>query len=338
MRTGKLIGLVALLLFSLSAVAGDLLRSDHPERYEVQRGDTLWDISARFLREPWNWPEIWQANPEIENPHLIFPGDVLRLTWVDGEPRLEVEDRVVRLSPEVRESPLEDAIPTIPMSAIRPFLSRSHILDDATLNEAPYVLTGREDRVLSAAGDNVYARGLGDEPAEAYNLVRRGDAIEDPKTGDTLGYEAIDLGDAELLRNGDPATLRVTRSTREVRAGDRLVEGVSTLQRAQLELGVPDDPDFAGQIVHVLDGVRQVGQFSVVVINRGADDGLSPGHVLRVFSATETARDPVTREVVELPEEDAGDMVIFRTMDNMAMGLIMEARRPMQVEDVVRRP
>lgn len=338
MRTGKLIGLLALLLFSVSVLAGDLLRSDHPERYEVQRGDTLWDISARFLREPWNWPAIWQANPEIENPHLIFPGDILRLSWVDGEPRIEVEDRVVRLSPRVRETALEDAIPTIPMSAIRPFLTRSHILDDATLDAAPYVLTGREGRVLSAAGDHIYARGLDEEGGEAFNLVRRGDAITDPDTGETLGYEAIDLGDAELLSNGDPATLQVTRSSREIRAGDRLVEGITELRRAQLALGVPDDPDFEGRIVHVLDGVRQVGQFSVVVVNRGAEDDLEPGHVLRVFSATETARDPVTREVVELPEEDAGDLVIFRTMDRLALGLVMEARRPMQVLDKVRRP
>ncbi len=332
----------ALIAAGTASADESMLRDDHPQRYTVQPGDTLWDISDRFLTAPWYWPEIWHENPDIDNPHLIYPGDVIRLTLVDGEPRLTVErgGGTVKLSPEVRVEDLDDAVATIPLGAIRPFLTGDRVVDPGVLEDAPYVVAGGDERVMSAAGDRVYARGMPGDPARDWDVVRREEAFVDPETGDTLGVLARRIGTSEIEASGDPATLRLTEVNREVLAGDRLLERLDTQFRSHFTPRAPDT-DVRGVIMSVMDGVNQIGQFDVVAINRGASDGLAVGHVLAIDEKPRTVADPYAEggeEAVTLPPEKQGELVVFRTFERMSLGLVMEATRAMTVGDTVRSP
>ncbi|MCP1673310.1 hypothetical protein J2T57_000402 [Natronocella acetinitrilica] len=341
MRIGKLLGLALGLMITIPVlVAAEAFREDHPERYTVVEGDTLWDISERFLRTPWVWPEIWHANPEIENPHLIYPGDVIRLVYIEGEPRLTVERglREIRLAPGVREEALPDAIAAIPMEAIRPFLNRSHVVDGEFFNTAPYVVAGEDERVMAARDDRIYVRRLpAENGAGGYTLVRRGVAYRDPDTREVLGYEATYLGEMNVTREGDPGTGRVTTSTREILAGDRLLRMPREPSRTRF---VPQAPEIEvdARIIHVMDGVNQIGQFNVVALNIGNDDGIRSGDVLAIYKAGRVVRDPETREQVTLPDERGGELIVFRTFDRVSYGLVMRANRHMNVLDLVRNP
>ena len=340
MRKRMLSGLFAsLLLIAPQLLADDTLREDHPERYTVQSGDTLWDISERFLQEPWYWPEIWHVNPDIDNPHLIYPGDEIRLVYVDGEPRLTVErgEREVRLSPEVREEQLEPAISTIPMEAIRPFLDRSRVLDEDTFDSAPYIVAGEDERVMASQGDNIYVRRLPDDEQEAFSIVRKGDPYIDPETDRVLGHAAKYVGDARVTRHGDPGTARVTSSNREILPSDFLLETPADAIRTEFQPKAPDE-DINGLIIDVMDGVSQIGQFDVVVLNRGEEHGLEAGDVLAVYQAGREVRDDVAGERVTLPEERAGELIVFQTFDELSFGLIMRAQRNINTMDMVRNP
>ncbi len=325
--------------------SGPVLNPRHPETYVVQRGDTLWDIAAMFLRDPWYWPEIWQINPQVENPHLIFPGDVLSLAYLDdGRPVIRLErgtaaGPVERLSPRVRATPLEEAIQTIPYELIRAFLSRPIILREEQLDTLPYVVAQREG-LLGSAGRDVYVRG--DVPqGGVYNVVHRGAALVDPDTNDVLGYEGVYTGQGLVRRDGDPATVTLTASERETLVGDYLVEEESVPPMNFLPRAPEDDVE--GQIISVVDGVSLIGQYQVVVLNRGVDHGLEPGHVLRAFRKGEVIRDEVRRrglfaEKVQLPDEPAGTIMVFRSYDRLSYALVMEATSDLRVLDAVRNP
>jgi len=323
------------------AQSGEALRDDHPERYTVQPGDTLWDISRRFLEDPWYWPEIWHENPEIDNPHLIYPGDVIRLTVVDGEPRLTVErgGGTVKLSPQVRAESLDVAVQTIPISAIRPFLTGDRVVGRETLDQAPYVVAGGDQRVLGSQGDMIYARGLPADPERGWSLVREMDPLVDPVTGEVLGYEARYLGRARLEREGDPATLRIAESQREVRAGDRLLVAEPRELQARFTPRAPGT-EVAAVILSARDRVARIGQYDVVIVNRGSSDGLEAGHVLEVFKRGREVVDRYgdRRETITLPEEKAGEIIIFRTAERLSFGLVMEASRAMGINDIARSP
>lgn len=323
--------------------SGPALNPRHPERYVVQRGDTLWDISAMFLQDPWYWPEIWQINPQVENPHLIYPGDVLALTYVDGRPVLQLERaaNVERLSPRIRSTALEEAIPTLPYEAVRAFLTRSTILDPDALETLPYVVAHREG-LMSSAGRDVYVRRADTaNVSDLFNVVNVGDPLIDPDNREILGYEALYVGQGRVQRSGDPATVRLTDSTRETLVGDYLVEDESPPRMDFL----PRSPEaqIDGRIISVVDGVDMIGQYQVVALNRGAQHGVEPGHVLRVFQTGEVIRDRVGRrsgfgEKVRLPDEPAGIMMVFRTFDRVSYALIMEATSEIRVLDSVRNP
>ena len=327
---------------SAQADSGPVLNPRHPDRYVVQRGDTLWDIAALFLRDPWYWPEIWQINPQVENPHLIYPGDILSLSYLDGRPVLQLErtSNTQRLSPRVRSQPLEEAIPTIPYEAIRAFLTRPLILDPDQLKTLPYVVAHR-DGLMGSAGRDVYVRGADTAAVDdVFNVVNVGDELVDPDNGDVIGYEAIYVGQGRLRRTGDPATMTLTESTRETLVGDLLVEEETP---APVDF-VPRAPEqqIDGRIISVVDGVSLIGQYHVVVINRGAQHGLEPGHVLRAWQTGEVVRDRVRRgnfgQKVQLPDEAAGVMMVFRTFDRVSYALIMEATNEIRVLDAVRNP
>ncbi len=333
-----------LLVFGLlaagsTAFAEELLRADHPAHYVVKKGDTLWDIAARFLRSPWRWPEIWYVNPQVANPHLIYPGDRLDLVYIDGKPRLVLNRGPVRLSPRVRSRPWDGAIPTIPIGDIAPFLTRPYVLDPGQADSAPYLVSFGNDHILGGAGVRAYVRSLA-ESGSKYHVVRPGDPYRDAETGEILGYEALYVGTVEALRAGDPATVFFNSSTREAVLGDRLLP---ISEETVWTNFVPHHPkgDVRGSIISVMDGVAQIGQYNVVVIDRGARDGLEAGHVLRIDQKGETIRDVVTpdsSDTIRLPDEEAGLLMVFRTFDRVSFGLVLNAIRPIHIHDRVSAP
>jgi len=320
------------------------LNPDHPDRYVVRPGDTLWDISAQFLRDPWYWPEIWYVNPQVENPHLIYPGDVLTLVYLDGQPRVQLERGPVagaeRLSPRIREQPLADAIPALPLDVVGPFLSRGTVLQKDEIKKLPYVMALRDDHLVGAAGNDLYVRGDGLAVNTAYSLVRVGVELRDPDDGDLLGYEGLFVGEGTIRRGGDPATLKVNSSAREALKGDRLM---SAAERPPLVFypQAPAQP-VDGRIVHVVDGVSRIGQYQIVVLNRGTRHGLMPGHVLSVWQAGQKVVDEhgpgLLNEKVQLPDELAGNVMIFRTFDRLSYALVVRAVAPMHTLDKVTNP
>lgn len=339
----KIIGLMFGLLLSCSALAAEpvTLNSAHPERYRVVKGDTLWDISALFLRDPWLWPEVWFVNPQIENPHLIYPGDEIILTYKDGRPMLTLQrgSQQGKLSPSARTTPLDTAIPTIPIDAIAQFLTRPYVMEEGELEQAPYVVHFLDDHIVGGAGISLYARTIEEQQPLHYVLVRPGKPYKDPDTQEILGYEAQFVGDADLQRTGDPAKLLIVSSEIEALIGDRLIKADEEQPMVNFQPTSPDR-DIEGRIISVLNGVSQIGQYNVVVLNKGAQEGLKPGHVLEILQGGQEIRDVVIGRgaKVTLPLEEAGYLMVFRTFDRVSFALIMHATKPLHVLDWVRPP
>lgn len=330
----------------------DVVKPAHPVRYVVKRGDTLWDIAELFLRDPWVWPEIWSVNPQIENPHLIYPGDIITLAWVGGEPRLVVERpgiepseeglTVERLEPQIRELPLEEAIPSIPADAIQQFLNRPRVLPQEELEAAPYIVGNYEGRLISAEGDDVFARGFPDDGPQSrrYNVVRPGDPLTDPDSGEILGYEAVHAGQGTVSQLGDPVKISLTDSDREILSGDRLFPAEQEPARARY---IPQPPREAveGRIIALFDAISQVGSKQVVVINLGARSGMETGHVLAIHQSGGTVRDAYSDEPgeeVALPAQDVGTLMVFKVFDRVSYALIMDSTRAIHLHDTVTNP
>ncbi len=314
------------------------LAEGHPDEYVVQVGDTLWDIAATFLKDPWFWPEIWYVNPQVENPHLIYPGDVLGLVYIDGMPRItNVRASTYRLSPQARITPLTEAIDTIPYEAIAAFLSHGMILEKNQADSLPYIVDTRGEHLIAAAGNQVYVRGLaGNTPGEQFNVVSIGDKLVDPDDGRVLGYQGNFVGEGTLRRAGDPATVWLTDTNRELYRGDRLIPAVVDLPLNFF----PGKPSAVidGRIIAVVDGVTQIGQYHVIVLNRGTGHGLAVGDVLTVFQSGETVKDIVSGGKVTLPDEEAGTIMVFKAYDRISYALVMEATQAIHVMDSVRNP
>ena len=332
------------------AQGGVPINPNAPDSYVVKRGDTLWGIAKVFLRDPWYWPEIWQVNPQVHNPHLIYPGDTLRLVYINGRPHLMLQrGDAARVEPRVRSEPLETAVTSIPYQTVAAFMSKPSVLAKEQINDAPYVLATRDMHVIIADGDTLYARGfvVPVEPGARYNVVRVGDALRDPDDNRIVGYDGIFTGAGHVTRAGDPATLIITESVRETEAGDKLFAGSVDVP---LDFA-PSAPKAktSGRIIAVSNGVTVIGQYEVVVINRGAADGLAPGNVLAVFQAGEVVHDTANKgflntdsrlfsEKVRLPDERSGTFMVFKTFDHLSYGLIMEATDLIRVADRVENP
>lgn len=334
------------------------LNPQHPDRYVVKKGDTLWDISAMFLRDPWFWPEIWSVNPQIRNPHLIYPGDVLSLVYDgSGKPQLQLERGPAgtaatassapfesggreRLEPSIREEDLQEAIPAIPFAVIGSFLSRGQVLEKKEIKKLPHIMAIRENHLIGAAGNDLYVRGKTGAVRQGYNVIHIGDPLRDPDDGDVVGYQGIFVGEGTISRAGNPATLFLNDTSREALKGDRLVSQNVSFP-ASFAPHAPPKP-VEGRIMAVLDGVKNVAQYQVVVLNRGARDGLDPGSVLRIWRTTPAMRDRYGSDLippkVRLPEEQAGVSMVFRTYDRISYALIMEAKGAIHINDKVRNP
>lgn len=250
------------------------LAEGHPNEYVVQVGDTLWDIAGTFLKDPWFWPEIWYVNPEIVNPHLIYPGDVLGLVYIDGQPRItNVRASTYRMSPQARVTPLTEAIVSIPYEEVSAFLSSGVILEKKQADSLPYLLETRGDHLIASAGNEIYVRGITDTtPGKRYQLVHIGDPLHDPDDNRLIGYQGIPVGDGRLRRGGDPATVALTDTSREAIPGDRLLPEDDDIPLNFFPRAPSTEVD--GRIISVVGGVTQIGQYMVVVMNRGTNHGL----------------------------------------------------------------
>ncbi len=345
-----------------SAAGGNgdvVLARNAPSQYVVKRGDTLWGIAKMFLRDPWYWPEIWHSNPQIHNPHLIYPGDTLRLVYVAGKPQLVLQrggtastveqGGVVKLEPRVHTSPLGAAITTIPYETVHAFMTKAVVLSRDQIRHAPYVLAALNDHAAFAQGNTIYARRLRGpaRPGMSFDVVHVGAALRDPGSGKILGYNGIYTGSARLTRLGHPATLVMTSSTRETEPGDRLIQSESELP-LDFEPRARSEPVTA-RILAVTDGVTMIGQYEVVVIDRGARDGLAPGDVLAVYKEGAVVHDDVSKGYlqgvstffapkVHLPNERSGTFMVFKTFRRVSYGLIMEATNIIRVGDRVENP
>ena len=345
------------------------LSPDAPERYQIKRGDTLWAISGLYLKRPWRWPELWGMNlQQIRNPHLIFPGQVLRLNRADGRSWLSLDEGTVptvRLSPRIRtENLAESAIPPIPLGTIGPFLSEALVVQESALAGAARIVAAPENRVLLSQGDRAYARGqYGDAGAQSgqplhlgaglprqFRVFRNATPLRDPATGEVLGYEAQYVGKAELTRaeglQGEagtdgktvqqivPATIDITQTKEEIRVGDRLLPEPPR----ELPVFVPHAPDPAqlGQVVSVYgNAVRFAGQNQVIAINRGARDGLERGHVLALLrdSGVQPDKTDEARPELRLPGERNGLMMVFRVFERVSYALVLQIADGVKVGD-----
>lgn len=345
------IGVIAAAFLSLNVWAQDaLLKPGHPDEYTVKKGDTLWDISSTFLSSPWKWPEIWHANPQIENPHLIYPGDLIHLIYIDGEARLTSERTLKlvpgaggvnaneKLSPQVRVVQHDAAITAIPLDRIDSFLSRSRVVDsEKTLTGAPYILAGPQKRIVAGAGDESYARGNFRDLTN-FGVYRKGEVYYDPKTKEVLGIHALGVGAVSIKSlKGDIATVNVVRANEEIRIGDVLLPSED---RSTSSTFYPSGPDteITGTIIAVEGGVQQVGKYNVVMINRGDREGLKVGNVLAIYKKGEVVIDRVTGGRVSLPDERAGLLMVFRTFRKMSFALVLQADRPLTIGDSLQNP
>jgi hypothetical protein len=358
-------------VFSLSvyvAFAAEVKISDlkegHPEFHVVQPGDTLWDISQSFLKSPWLWPEIWFVNEQVDNPHLIFPGDVLSLVYIDGKPRITKSNKlpngVIKLTPHSRRLSADQAIQTIPLDAILPFLTSARVLTEKELNDAPYIVGNDSGRLLAANDHKIYVRGLSEQTSEKYSFFRKGDVYRDPQTGENLGVEAIHLGEGLKIQSGDPVVIRVKKSVGEPRKGDRAWPTNDEQIRPVYFPRAPKNFE-GGQLISVYSGVEQIGQYDIVVINRGDREDMEVGHVLDIYqrgelildniatqrrknsdevSVWDKMKDSVTgsKQQVRLPDEKAGRLMIFRTFEKVSLGLVLKASRSIHILDNVKTP
>ncbi|MGK0406095.1 MAG: nucleoid-associated protein YgaU [Oleispira sp.] len=320
------------------------LKPDAPEQYTVKKGDTLWGISERYTDDAWQWPNIWYQNAQIKNPHLIFPGDTLGLMMIGGKVKVTVvergmESRTIKMSPTARIEPIESAIPTIPMEAIMPFITRNRIVEAVELNVAPYILAAGGGRIMNGAGGVAYGRGdFRDGIANAYGIFRASIVYKDPVTEEILGLEAKEIGLANVISNEkDIVKLDLIKTSQQIIEGDRLL---TTENRQLVTRFQPKAPDnyIDGFIISVPGGVTQIGQYSMIVINKGKREGISEGSILDIMKRGEVVRDRTKEEQVRLPSEKAGQLIVFRVYEKLSYALVTKATRSLNVGDQVRSP
>jgi len=331
-----------------------IINPSAPKSYVVKRGDTLWGISSMFLRDPWLWPEVWYINPQVANPHLIYPGDTLALAYgADGRPIIRLEQGgAARMDPRLRSDPLNGAIPTIPYGAIAAFLSRPSILTSDQVKHSPYVLAFRDEHEVAGTGNEIYIKNLNAPERARFSVVHIGDPLRDPDDGAVVGYQGIYTGTALISKPGDVTKAVLIDTARETLRGDKVMP---TDNDVPLNF-VPTAPRsrVSGRIIAVVDGTVTIGQYQVVAINRGLRDGIGNGTVLAIDRAGEKIRDTYSdgasftrrkqdfntsfAKRVQLPDERVGTLLVFKTFNRVSYALILGATDTIQLQDVVRNP
>ena len=344
------------------------LKENAPDRHVVVKGDTLWDISEKFLKDPWKWPEVWGFNKaQIKNPHLIYPGDVVLLTMEGGKPRLSLQEgrfnETLKLSPSIRGEPIvikEAGIAAIPVAAIAGLLSKGGVGDPTDLANAPMILGSSDERVMFGAGDSVYAGKSGGDVVD-WRVVRLGQALKNPNDPkEVLAYEMIHVADARTEKAGDPQLIRIMRTEQEVLERDRLVPAWKT-EAPQYMPHAPTQPVDA-RVVAALGGPVYAGAWMTLVLDKGARDGIEEGHVLALFRPSRSMADPKCiradkiaflagggrghaedckqngNDKTTLPETRNGLAFVYRVFNKVAYALVMKTIEPVAVGDPARNP
>lgn len=310
-----------------------------PRTYVVQKGDTLWGIARKFLNTPWYWPEVWDKNQRIQNPHLIYPGDVLTLDYVDGAGGGKLAPRI-RIERGGREGQ--------PISSLMPFMAWPRVLDEATIDNAPYIIASQDDHYLITEGERIYVRNLRNvHEGSRCAIFHKNKPLLDPQTGALLGYEVTYAGYSRVERPGDPATATVLDLRREARRGDRLLAPTDETR----DMNVPiQSPNFKvrGDVVALFDAEAVSGNYMIATINKGLRDNIRVGHTLGVYAQGKHVRDPFKRERnrtgailpvnVELPPEKVANMVVYKVTDKVSYGLILDATRETKIGDKIGNP
>lgn len=360
MRKLIIIGLLFMLAHAGKGLAADVaIDPNAPDRYVVVPGDTLWGIAGRFMKDPWRWPQLFELNKDqIKNPHRIYPGDVIVLDRQAGVARL-VSSQEVRVTPRIRIEPREaEAIPSIPAAAIEPFLTQPLVVDQGTLDNAPRLVATEENRVVVGSGSRAYARGVQAKAGDFWQVFRPGDPLIDPDTNEYLGYEAIYLGDAQVVRPGEVSILEIVRSNQEMYIGDRMFAA----PKAVFASYVPRAPEksIQGRIISAYGSVGEIGTNSVVTLNKGTRDGLEVGNVLGVYRSPESSSNlrynpelmsnfrntplygqpAISAPMPEtnLPVERHALIFVFRTFEKVSYALVMQATAPINVLDRIQNP
>ena len=342
------------------------LAANHPREYIVKKGDTLWDIASMFLKDPWFWPEIWQRNPQVQNPHLIYPGDILTLTYVNGMPRIQVaraaegEDvirressdnggrKIVKLSPSIHKQTLNEAIPSIPADAVRQFLTRPRVVTEDEWANAPYIVGSDDAHLVLGANNKVYVRGELDKERSRYSVFREGGRLVDPDTDELLGFEVIYAGEIRIHKYATPSSGILLSTSREVLVGDRLLPTDKSAIDQQYFPRLPDNYIDA-KVISLFDAISSIAKYQVAVINRGSNHNLEVGHLLATYQAggyvrdrfldrTSLNRNDEDRLEVLLPDERSGLMMLFKVFDKVSYGLILKSTRTISNGDKVDKP
>lgn len=337
------------------------IRQDSPSTYTVVRGDTLWDIAGRFLEEPWMWPQVWQVNPQIENPDLIYPGDVIELTYVDGQPvlrfaRSDVPSDLptVRLSPRVRRESILSPIPAIGLDQISSYLSEDSVVSQADYDVAPYILAEAMDRLYISLGDTVYARGNWTPGVITYDIIRKGREFLDPETGRMLGIEALGVGTATLHSiSGDKAIINIENNFQEIKSGDRLIPS-QNIELQSRYFPTPPEFDVDASIVSIGSGKDIAGLYDSLVFNKGRSDGMKPGQLLVVskppnividehgpktaWEQLKSAFGRNTGEQLEFPGERVATVLIYQVFDEVSVALVLKSTEVIRINDRVVTP
>jgi hypothetical protein len=325
-----------------------------PDQHTVVRGDTLWDISGKFLKHPWCWPHVWGMNKdEIKNPHWIYPGQIVYFDRVAGRLRLGTPTGAqgtagagggiptVRLSPQARIQGIgKEAIPAIPSNVIEPFLSQPLIVEENDLKDAPHIMATQEQHVYLGKNDRAYVRG-DLKGGTSFQVFRPAKPLTDPETGKVIAYESVYLGTVKLDRAGktdnEAHRFIVVSSKEEMGEGD-LLSPVPPTPIFNYMPHAPNQPIDA-RILSIYGGVSQAGQNQVVAINRGKSEGLDLGTVLQLYRTGRVVRDRTgDKQAVKLPDEQYGTLFIFRLFDHVSYGLIMQVTDAVQVGDAARTP
>ncbi|HEN47214.1 MAG TPA: LysM peptidoglycan-binding domain-containing protein [Mizugakiibacter sp.] len=362
--------------FAVWAVGSNLLRQNHPDTYIVRKGDTLWSISALFLKKPWLWPEIWQANPQVKNPHLIYPGDLLSLDYLgSGQP-------IIVLKPRAAVTPLRSAIPTIPLADIQTYLQDLRVFPDRqTLTQTPYVVGFENNQMLGVPGQFVYVMNLKARPGERFAVVRpthvfttfniatgsrdqiaqaldnNVDLYNGPwhrntigdgflGRGHTLGYEVQVIGTIEALRGNNPTTTLLRSSTMEIRKGDRILPLDTKPYDANYYPHPPKTLPPNMRVIAFTNAMNAVGSKQVVALSAGSAEGVNNGQTYAIYQPGERIIDEVASsgldhtfsQKVKLPAEFIGHVMVFRTFDHVSYGLIMDSQAPVHRGDMLRLP
>ncbi|AXY61473.1 LysM peptidoglycan-binding domain-containing protein [Acinetobacter sp. WCHAc010052] len=324
------------------------LKAGAPQVYVVKKGDTLWDISKRFLKNPVRWPEIWASNKHVKNPHWIFPGDRLLMCTYNGKPIIGKDEGdgcegIIRrytggtkLQPQVRVESLNNAIPVIPLEYIKQWLERSTIIPQSAIEGTPYILGTSDQRVMAAKGQTVYARGNGLVAGQRYSVYREGEPymFTDAKGKKyNAGLELTQVASGIAIRGeNDITTLELTNTYNgEVRRGDRVLPEYDPMLPTLFYPTHAEDITAGGQIVRVMGSIGTAAKNSVVTIDRGTLQGIQVGHVLAVSQKGETVTDPKTHERVQLPGQRIGNIMVFKAFDNLSYAYVLDSELPIKV-------